>query len=60
MPLLSALSGWDHELYYSEEPQEGKTYARHAGFVEADSSERGISSSSHRDTAVRRVQTSST
>ncbi|CAE7482035.1 SCD1 [Symbiodinium natans] len=27
--------GWDHELYYSKEPQEGKTYARHGGFVEA-------------------------
>ncbi|CAE7948565.1 eryA [Symbiodinium sp. KB8] len=28
------LSRWDHELYYSQEPQEGKTYARHGGFVE--------------------------
>ena len=32
--------GWDHELYYSKEPQKGKTYARHGGFVEADSSEK--------------------
>ena len=27
--------GWDQELYYSKEPQKGKTYARHGGFVEA-------------------------
>ncbi|CAK9055134.1 unnamed protein product [Durusdinium trenchii] len=28
------LARWDHELYYSKEPQKGKTYARHGGFVE--------------------------
>eukprot|EP00438_Fugacium_kawagutii_P007774 Skav210424 [mRNA] locus=scaffold1573:373765:381934:+ [translate_table: standard] len=29
------LARWDHELYFSKEPQKGKTYARHGGFVEA-------------------------
>ncbi|CAK0879996.1 unnamed protein product [Prorocentrum cordatum] len=28
------LARWDNELYYSSEPTEGKTYCRHAGFIE--------------------------
>ena len=27
---------WDHELYYSKEPQKGKTYARHGGLVDSE------------------------
>ncbi|CAE7874991.1 eryA [Symbiodinium necroappetens] len=26
--------GWDHQLYFCEENQQGKTYARHGGFIE--------------------------
>ncbi|CAE7036228.1 pikAI, partial [Symbiodinium sp. CCMP2456] len=28
------LVGWDHQPYFSEENQQGKTYARHGGFIE--------------------------
>nr|AQS99252.1 type I polyketide synthase [Gambierdiscus polynesiensis] len=28
------LGRWDHSKYYAAEPQDGKTYARHGGFIE--------------------------
>ena len=34
---IVCLVGWDHQPYFCEENQQGKTYARHGGFIEAQS-----------------------